>query len=342
MTKKHPDPSYWGNPPQTPTRKSREQPRDKIPRESCQTNAYQPQEPSPQYHHQEQNEPRNPFPDQSRCTSSRSSSSPRRGCIIAALIAIVLIFILGLATCTAVVGLSSYIPYNQEHQGQILIPERPSAPDDVQTTDIEANNESFRDAFDLSGSAPITQDELSSIKQEYFPDQTTDPDEKKTYQHGLYFIGNDIPADEYWFSGSDTDLSYFFILEPTSNNDAYNVVHINSYYGHNLMDLEEGQVLVLANNGTMQPTSSVATSFGSPYQSGMYRVGTDLPAGTYQLKLGPADDYSACYIMKDLNYQEDSYLFESYYIPGDKPDEITLEDGTYVELYNMAMTPQIT
>ena len=79
-------------------------------------------------------------------------------------------------------------------------------------------------------------------------------------------------------------------------------------------------------------------TFSSPYQSGVYRVGIDIPAGTYQLKLGPADDYSACYVMKDLNFTDDSYLFEGYYIEGDQPDEVVLEEGTYVELYNMCMT----
>ena len=41
--------------------------------------------------------------------------------------------------------------------------------------------------------------------------------------------------------------------------------------------------------------------------------------------------------MKELEFQDNSYLFEAYYIEGDQPDEITLEEGTYIELYNMSM-----
>ena len=42
--------------------------------------------------------------------------------------------------------------------------------------------------------------------------------------------------------------------------------------------------------------------------------------------------------MKDLEFSDSSYLLETYYIEGDQPDEITLQEGTYIELYNMSMT----
>lgn len=104
------------------------------------------------------------------------------------------------------------------------------------------------------------------------------------------------------------------------------------------MDLEEDEVLVLINDGTMTPLASMDETFSEPYTSGTYRVGTDIPAGTYQLQLGEADDYSACYVMKDLEFSDSSYLLETYYIEGDQPDEVTLQEGTYIELYNMTMT----
>ena len=155
----------------------------------------------------------------------------------------------------------------------------------------------------------------------------------------MYFVGSDLPQGSYWFTGSNDELSYFFILEPTETEGTFNVDHINNYYGHNLMEVEEGEVLVLVNNGTMQPLDSFKETFSAPYLSGTYRVGTDIPAGTYQLSLGEANDYSACYVMSDLDFDTDSYLYEAYYIEGDDPEEITLDEGTYVELYNMSMKP---
>ena len=45
--------------------------------------------------------------------------------------------------------------------------------------------------------------------------------------------------------------------------------------------------------------------------------------------------------MSDLSFSTDSYLYEAHYIEGDSPDEVTLDEGTYVELYNMSMTPVV-
>ena len=40
-------------------------------------------------------------------------------------------------------------------------------------------------------------------------------------------------------------------------------------------------------------------------------LGTDLPAGTYALSVGDgADDYSACFVMDDLLYQDQSMVSE--------------------------------
>ena len=121
----------------------------------------------------------------------------------------------------------------------------------------------------------------------------------------------------------------------------YDTVHINSYYGHNLMDLREGEVFILDNEGTMLPLDQMTKTFTPPYGSGVYRVGIDIPEGTYQLVVGDGtNDYSSCSVMIDLDYDENSsYLYRNYFIKGDKPDTITLEAGTYVELYNMQMKP---
>ena len=50
-----------------------------------------------------------------------------------------------------------------------------------------------------------------------------------------------------------------------------------------------------------------------------------------------ANTYSAYYVMSDLNYGDDSYLESDYFVSGDTGTEITLEEGTYVELYNMCL-----
>lgn len=384
MTKKMPDPSYWGNPPQTPTRETSTRQAHSIPQNPYQQTSPQPQtqvkqdfqyqqQPTPQPDFQPQQQPTSqaqsgfqyqqpgfqsqpqqpgtphPIPQPQQPGTSQqptpvpSKQKTHRGCIIGAIVAIVLVIVLGIAGCVALTGIvSSALNNSNADYRYFSVPEQPSIPNFPDNPDIALNNEYFRHAFDLTGNASLSNEDLATIKKTYFPNQSGQPNNKNQYSDGLYYIGTDIPAGGYWFSGSDTDLSYFFVLTPSENDNVYDVTHMNGYYGHNLIEVKDGQVLVVANNGTMQPLSSFSETFSSPYGSGTYRVGTDIPAGTYQLILGDANDYSACYIMRDLEYSEDSYLNELYYISGDEPGEITLEEGTYVELYNMSMTSLTT
>ena len=349
------DPSYWGNPPQTPTRNtSHVQPEQPMqPTQPTQPQAAQHQSwaggqtnanfSQPPYGQQ----PTQPYPQASQSASTQANypqtpSKKHRGCLIAAIIAVIIVILLGVAGCVACTSLmSSNVTY---HSSQEYLPLQPNTPETQDDVEASLNNEFFRNAFDLSGStpdAPLTTNELNDIQSSYFANNTKQPNDEGLYSDGVYFIGNDIPAGSYWFTGDDNALSFFFILEPTGENGSYKVAHINNYYGHNLMEVGEGEVLVLVNDGTMQPLDSFSKSFSAPYQSGTYRVGVDIPAGTYQLQLGGADDYSACYVMSDLSFSTDSYLYEAHYIEGDSPDEVTLDEGTYVELYNMSMTPVV-
>lgn len=327
---KNPDPSYWGNPPQTPTKTT-------TPHYS--TTPQNPYQPNSQQGYQAPG----PIPNQAPQPNAPKPPRKHQGCLIAVIIGIILVFILGIAGCVAC---TSFIA-SEEHNSTAIAPHYLEIPDpeyDSNNTyhdnsiDTSLNNEYFRDAFGLPGESSLTTEELNTLQDSFFSDQSKEPNDEGNYHDGVYFVGNDIPAGGYWFSGDDDELSFFFILKPTADNNGYDVTHINNYYGHNLMDLEEGEVLVLINDGTMTPLASMDETFSEPYTSGTYRVGTDIPAGTYQLQLGEADDYSACYVMKDLEFSDSSYLLETYYIEGDQPDEITLQEGTYIELYNMSMT----
>ena len=323
---KNPDPSYWGNPPQTPTRHSSST-HSEHPAQPVQL--VEPSQPTQSL------EPTTPF--------TPAPSRKHRGCIIAVIIALILVVSLGIAGCVACTNLlDSRVSYQTNQSYPFAL--QPSTPQPSTNAENSLNNEFFRDAFDLDEATPnssLSTDELNSIQSSYFSDSTKKPNEEGFYSDGVYFVRNDLPEGSYWFTGEDDSLSFFFILDPTENNDTYDVVHINNYYGHNLMEVKNGEVLVLVNKEGMKPLDSLDETFSAPYQSGTYRVGTDIPAGTYQLQLGTVDDYSACYVMSDLSYSQDSYLFEAYYIKGDKPEEITLDNGTYIELYNMSMTPVV-
>lgn len=273
--------------------------------------------------------------------------APKKGNkgIVIAIVAAIVVLLLGMAGCSACTvalssGANSYLGSTYGNPQNI-----PSFDNDQRGNSSSTDNDQAylnaqtRSAFDLQGSSALTEEELSQVQAGFFEGSSIAPNSEGIYPQGVFHVGTDLPAGTYWFSGSNSALSYFFILQPTSDGSStYNTVHVNSYYGHNLMELKDNEVLILVNNGTMTPIAKMTQQFTSPYGSGVYRVGTDIPAGSYRVIVGDgADDYSAYYVMSDLNYSDDSYLESDYFVSGDTGTEITLEEGTYVELYNMCL-----
>ena len=363
-----PDPNYWGNPPQTPRSKNipqqpaepaapqapygaaKAQPVDAVSQQASpvqEISATQAQA-SPQAAPQPNTDEVQAGMPQTGYTAPAAPPAPTRtvgkkkhtGIIITiAIIAVLLLGMGGCAACSAVVSTvfddSSSALRMDDSFGQNYNYSTPR-------TEQESLNSQTRSDFGLTGMAALSDTELDNIQSEWFDNSGKAADENGNYAAGVYRVGTDIPAGGYWFTGMSDELSYFYILKPTKTGaTTYNTVHINNYYGHNLANLEDGEVLILDNQGTMVSLNQMSKTFSAPYKSGVYRVGTDIPEGTYQLIVGDgADDYSACYVMADLNFDEDSsYLYSDYFVKGDKPETITLKAGTYVELYNMQMKP---
>lgn len=356
-----PDPNYWGNPPQTPRssnipqqpahHQSPEPPMGAQSAMPMQNGAAPQQAPSvptngngtTQTGANFQQAPQGGFipPAPADPPAPIRPEKKKTGIIVAiAIIAALLVGMGGCAACAAVLSTTlddaddawhAHNDFGQEYQNY-------STP----ISEQEFLNRETRTDFGLVGSTALDSAELDAVQSSYFGNASKAPDANGNYAAGVYRVGTDIPAGNYWFTGSKSSLSTFYILQPTSAGaTTYDTVHINSYYGHNLMDLREGEVFILDNEGTMLPLDQVTESFTPPYGSGVYRVGVDIPEGTYQLVVGDgADDYSSCTVMADLDFDEDSsYLYRNYFIKGDKPDTITLESGTFVELYNMQMKP---
>jgi hypothetical protein len=87
-----------------------------------------------------------------------------------------------------------------------------------------------------------------------------------------------------------------------------------------------------------------APKASAPYLNGVYRVGTDIPAGTYTLSGGDANDYCAYFVMNSLDFTGDNVIEQNeFYDASTIPSEttITLEEGTFIELYNMEATSNI-
>lgn len=360
-------PSYWGNPPQTPVSKHAPQPSpspapqppvapdppaEPVAGPEVQTAvepAAQPAEQSVEPVAQPTEQPAETQPEQPAQPTQPIQPEPPQpskkktnvGVVIAvSIIAGLAILISGFAACGAITG-SAIEELNESSYSEDDLWDDLSPQDDSNSssaTETDSMNASLRSYYGLSGSSAISSDDLDNIAKQIPGSMLVVGKDQK--EAGVYKIGEDLDAGTYWFqNGSAHSLCYFYVLDPSS--EGYNVSLANNYYGHNLIDVKDGQVLIVDNSGTITSIDKMTQTFKSPYTSGVYRVGVDVPAGTYQLSVGDGIDsnYSAYYVMSDLKYENSSYIENNYFISNDDPGTITLKEGTYIELLNMTMTP---
>lgn len=165
---------------------------------------------------------------------------------------------------------------------------------------------------------------------------------------GFYTVGpdGDIPAGLYFTEGSNEKLSRFYVFESESKERGYELEDGVQYFGNYFVELDDGDLIVFlpgAAELTMHPAPATSFNPTAPYNNGCYRVGVDIPAGSYTITALPADegetdDESAAYVMKDLEFNDDSIIDTQYVIPGGK-QVVTVADGQYLELFAATATP---
>lgn len=159
--------------------------------------------------------------------------------------------------------------------------------------------------------------------------------------------GKDISAGLYYLEGTQTTEGSFAVFEKNASGDKYSVESSVVYYGNYFAELEEGDVIVFMTpaDSHMYPAEKAKIETGDTILSGCYRVGIDIPAGTYEVTYNKdANDTSSSqeagvYVMKDLEWDDDS-ITESYGLMVGSHHTITVTEGQYLELYHGSMTPK--
>ncbi len=163
---------------------------------------------------------------------------------------------------------------------------------------------------------------------------------------GVYVIGRDIDAGSYFLQGMTSQEGNFYVFAPEGSG-TFSLKASIVYVGHYFYDFEDGQIVVFkpcGNGLCMIPAGEAEFSPQAPYTSGLYRVGQDIPAGTYTITVSDdapretTQDYAA-YVMQDLEFNDDSILDTKYLIKGGK-QTVTVEDGQLLELYGCTATPE--
>lgn len=226
--------------------------------------------------------------------------------------------------------------YGQDGQGQngqdqgdsSTVPQMPSAP----------NSESTAGTY--------TADEIAKAA---FPDgvPTEAPGAGSVCKAGVYEVGpsGQIPAGLYFMQGSENAESNFYVFEAVDGaTGRYKADDSVVYFGNYFAQLDEGDLVVFkpAGDETMYPAPSESFGPTAPYNDGCYRVGIDIPAGsytitTYEPSAAVATNECGAFVMKDLDFDEDSIVNSVYVIPGGK-QVVTVTDGQYLELFGTTAT----
>ncbi len=162
---------------------------------------------------------------------------------------------------------------------------------------------------------------------------------------GVYIIGRDIDAGLYFMQGSASTESSYYIFTPEGSG-TFSLKCAVSYTGNYFGDLKDGDIIVFlpkADGARMLPADDADFDPQAPYGGGLYRVGEDIPAGTYRVSVSDTapknatQDYAA-YVMGDLDFNDDSIL-ETHYLLRGISQEVTVEDGQWLELFGATATP---
>lgn len=190
---------------------------------------------------------------------------------------------------------------------------------------------------------------LDEIKSVMFPNgvPSNAPAEGDVCKEGIYTVGKNgqIPAGLYYLEGAEDAESSFYVFEGSDTPNYYKVDDSVAYFGNYFVELDEGDLIVFKPGADLTMYPAPATSFEpkSPYNNGCYRVGVDIPAGSYTItSYAPSADVasadSGAFVMDDLDFDEDSIKESVYVIPGGK-QVITVKDGQYLELFAATATP---
>lgn len=185
---------------------------------------------------------------------------------------------------------------------------------------------------------------LSDIK-EAAGDLPCDIDDEGKATAGVYVVGRDIDEGLYFLQGNPSTEAEFYLFSPEGSG-TYSMSAAVTYTGNYFADLENGQVIAFmpsAKSMLMIPTDQADFQPQAPYPSGLYRVGQDIPAGTYTITVSPdaphnaSQDYAA-YVMKDLDFDDDSITDSKPLLRG-STQTVTVEDGEWLELFGTIATP---
>lgn len=173
-------------------------------------------------------------------------------------------------------------------------------------------------AFNLAKSTDITKADIEAFTNVSSSIEISDTSsESQTYSSGMYKVGTDIPSGEYVvFAKSGT--GYFCVSSDSNQND----ITFNDNFEYNsIITVEDGEYLDLSRCYAVPLSDDPDVELGG---SGMFLVGTHIPAGEYKIDSGNEYGYYCIYSSsrQDHIIANDNFTGTTY---------VTVDNGQYLE-----------
>lgn len=167
---------------------------------------------------------------------------------------------------------------------------------------------------------------------------------------GAYIVGAEgAPGPgTYYVSGSHEKTGDLHAYYPTGEENTYHVKFSLGYLGFMFLNLSEGDAIFFkppSEENTLQAAPEGSLEVSWPLTSGLYRVGIDIPQGTYTVTqsaeeapviAAKAYQYPQVNIYSSLDFGTDNIALEQGLPPLEEEvteTDVTVEDGQFLELY---------
>jgi len=144
---------------------------------------------------------------------------------------------------------------------------------------------------------------------------------------GTYKIGEEVPAGEYLFMSKG--MGYIQCSTDTTG-ALESILYNDNVEGHSYITVNKGEYLKIQ-GGEMYPVAEApsVTPKDGLYKAGMYKVGKDIPAGEYKVKLTSAAGMGYVEVATDSRHQLESIVTNEN-VQADS--YITVADGQYLKI----------
>ncbi|MFZ5353228.1 MAG: hypothetical protein ACOZCL_10975 [Bacillota bacterium] len=151
---------------------------------------------------------------------------------------------------------------------------------------------------------------------------------------GMYKIGDDIQAGEYFLMADEGQYAYFQ-LSKDSTGSLESIITNDNFSSSRYITAAEGQYLEVVNAKLISVDKApIQAPVNGAFQPGMYKVGRDIEAGEYKV-IPEAGGYAYYEVAKDSTgslgsiVTNDNFTSEKY---------VTVQDGQYIKINDCTIT----